>query len=253
MKPSILVFVEFIIGAAIALIFHVVLDKPDIAYTILAISILIAFATHLLIVNLSTQIKDRNEIYLLLDEIKDQGFKEKGIKIIEECKNKLKDLSEGYHMHSGEDEILLEGTICIKKAKDTIYANSLIDQKIWNEPIFSGYFEENKKAVERGVNVSRTFILDDEDIKDDEIKDILKRQNDANFNVFYAMSDKVPHELKKDFVIIDEKVVFSLEMGEKGKIVAGKEIKKQRDVDDYIEAWKKIRRRSMDVSDLIKI
>lgn len=249
MKPSIWVFVEFIIGAVIALIFHVGLNKPDIAYMILAVSILIAFATHLIIVNLSTEIKDRNEIYLLLDEIKDREFKEEGIKIIEDCKKRLKELSEGCYTYPTIDKSFDKTIDWIKKAKSTMLAVSIEDKKNWNETIFLEYFNQNIKAVKRGVGVSRIFILNENDIKDKEMIDIIKRQKNAGFNVFYAMSDKVPFEIQKDFVIIDKKVVFTVERGEKG---IGRGIKNTSSVENYIQIWEELRRRSTDVDELIR-
>ncbi len=89
----------------------------------------------------------------------------------------------------------------------------------WNRDYNRAYWEANHRALQRGVKITRIFMMPEKDIAS--LKEVLEEQEKSGIDVYVAIEERVPPNLKKDFAIWDDKYLGYSEVTATGEIAKG--------------------------------
>ena len=192
------VFIEFLAGSGLAIFFHMVLHSPEVAYNIFGIGVLLSLATYLIREDLETtrseltsQYNQAHEITFAVAQICDSECQAKAQEMLNGIKRTIALLQQGY-IPLDETEYYLEGAKC---TDSTLHRLKTVD------PLTSGwhtrgalmnFYQSNLRALERGVVVTRIFVLRRADLSEAEPQKILLSQFQAGIDVRVAFSDELP-------------------------------------------------------------
>ena len=222
------IFIEFLAGSGLAIFFHVVLHHEEAAYIIFGVGILVSLATYLLREDIEqtrekllVQYDHAHEITFTLAQMTDPECRDKAYEILAGTQRTLALLLQGY-VPLDETEFYLKST---KYFSESIRLIKTVD------PMTSGwdsrgsllnYYQANLRAIERGVVVTRIFVLNREELTDAEVQKVLLLQLKDGIEVRIAHRNELPAASETsgrdaatsfDFAIYDDKVateVFSL-------------------------------------------
>jgi hypothetical protein len=228
-SPTVWSLIEVTIGIILAVLLHFVANQPMAAWTVLGVSALLAFSTHQVLSVLSTRFEEHAEFYDLLTEIDDPELKWRASAAVDECRDKLKMLRDGMIRLSSMDAIMHEVTRLMNKMEKgaTVLAIHLSDQgtdwvKIWkDDPRFHNFLKDHEAAIQRGVDISRIFILSKKAKGDQETALILKEHEDIGVSVHIVWAETIDDELKEDLLIFDDRALVKAEGMTGGRVVRG--------------------------------
>jgi hypothetical protein len=89
----------------------------------------------------------------------------------------------------------------------------------WDRDYNRVYCEANHRALQRGVKIARIFIIPEREIAD--LEEVLEEQEKSGVDVYVAIEERVPLNLKKDFAIWDDKYLGWSEVTATGEIAKG--------------------------------
>jgi len=161
-------------------------------------------------------INDITDVYRKVNiSSKEPLFAKKAKKVIQQSKDELQKLAEGtFETHP---ENYYDAMDIIRYAKDYIHCTSYVDNKTWWESDTGRkYFDVNKEAILRGVEITRIFILKKNKLK--ACKEIISAQQNAGIDVYMAFVDDLPDNLLEDFLLQDGKILFKNDITPEGKI-----------------------------------
>ncbi len=216
------VFIEFLAGALLAVFFHLVLDHAEVAYTVFGVGILLSLATWLLRedidktkTELSAQYYQAHELTFALNGISDPECTAKAGELLEGMKKTVTMLQQGY-VPLDESEFYLRGA---KYADESRFQIKAVD------PVTAGWdsrgalvncYQANLRAVERGVQVKRIFVLNRDELGNGEVQKLLASQRRDGIEVRIVFRDELPavsdiggRDVYRscDFAIYDDKVI----------------------------------------------
>lgn len=249
-EASIWVLIEFLVSAALALIFHFALHQPVVAYVIFGTGVLITLATYIIVERILTEIKESDRIKQLFSNIKDACFIEAAHKIIRECEHKLEELTKG-KMKVRADELSLWEISALRKAKKRACAVCLLHPDEWDKQGWKNYLDENKKAVERGLQFSRILLLEKGAIKDTKKKAVIEHHIQTGADIMVVWIDETPRELQRDFVIIDDKECFISEMIGTTKIIGGVITTNKDDIREYLDVFERLQVKAISANQVL--
>jgi len=216
------VFIEFLAGSGLAIFFHMVLNKPEAAYSIFGIGILLSLATYLIREDLestrcelTTQYNQAHEITFAIARINDPECQIKAQELLNGIKRTIHLLQQGY-IPLDETEYYLEAA---KRTDNTLQRMKAVDPLTigWNtRGALMNFYQSNQRALERGVIISRVFVLSREDMNEPEVQKILLAQYNDGIDVRVAFTSELPsaNEISGrdvnssfDFGIYDDQVV----------------------------------------------
>lgn len=216
MKKFYFEFLE-IVFAVIAGAIGVIADYFGIGMAIylpISFGFLIASSALLLKREISAQIDEKFEIYQILSRISDDKSRDIGHKTIEKCKSDLKDIEAGNLKLEKEEfyQYIIKSVDSAKKHVSAIHV--ALDEQgmfLWKkDPAIMKYYQANKRAANRGVNIERIFVLKRELIISREdgklnqnIVDIMQEQSDDHITVELKLIDS-PNDMLHEFMIYDE-------------------------------------------------
>ena len=219
---NIAVLIEFLTGSGLAIFFHRVLRYPEAAYTIFGIGILLSLATYLLrgkIENTREQLLEQyhqaHKLTFAIARISDLECQSKAHELMESAMRTILLLQQGY-IPMDETEFNLEGA---KQMEHAVHDAKMVDRITtgWDSRgALHNFYQANLRAIERGVKITRIFVVNRENLAEPDFQKVLLTQHGNDINVRIAFHDELPSttnisnrntDSSFDFAIYDDRVV----------------------------------------------
>lgn len=224
---SMAVFIEFVASSGLAIFFHLVLHHEETAYVIFGVGMLLSLATYLLKEDIE-QTRERlidhynqaHEINFAVARIRDPDGQAKAHETIASTKRTLALLEQGY-VPLDETEFYMKGTKYLDESHRRIRAVDPITVAWDSRGALVNYYQANLRAIERGVQITRIFVINRDQFADPEVQKVLQLQARDGIEVRVAYRDELPASsdisgrdtsTSFDFAIYDDQVateVFS--------------------------------------------
>jgi hypothetical protein len=216
------VFIEFLTGAGLALFFHWVLHFPEAAYSIFGIGILLSLATYLLRedlektrTELTHHYHQAHEIVFAMAQITDPECLNKANELLAGAKRTISLLQQGF-IPLDETEFYLEGAKHTDLAGQHVKAVDPVTSGWLSRGALVNFYQSNLRALERGVAITRIFVMNRDDLAGPDAQKILQLQYCDGVDVRVAFRDELPTasdisgrdtDSSFDFAIYDDQVV----------------------------------------------
>lgn len=221
------VFIEFLAGSGLAIFFHLVLHNPEAAYIIFGAGILLSLATYLVREDLA-QTRERlvekydhaHEIAFAISRMTDPECREKANEIVAGAMRTLTQLQQGY-IPVDESEFYMKGAKYMGESRHRVRAVDPVTSGWDSRGALVNFYQANLRALERGVRITRIFVIGREELAEPGVQKVLLAQMRDGIEVHVAYRDELPtasevHDRDTpssfDFAIYDEQVateVFS--------------------------------------------
>jgi hypothetical protein len=192
------VFIEFLTGAGLAILFHRVLHYPEAAYSIFGIGILLSLATYLLREDiernhgdLTAQYHQAHEITFAIAGISDQECHAKAQEVLSGTKRTISLLQQGF-IPLDETEFYLESAKCSDQAQQRIKTVAPLTPGWHTRGSLVNLYQSNLRAIVKGVAVTRVFVIDHDALTDPDARKILLSQHWDGIEVRIAFRDECP-------------------------------------------------------------
>lgn len=216
------VLIEFLAGAGLAIFFHFVLHSPEVAYSIFGIGILLSLATYLIREDLEKtrneligQYHQAHEVTFAIARISDAECHTKAEAMLSGIKKTIVQLQQGF-IPLDETEFYLEGAKCSDLAVRRMKSVDPISNGWHTRGALVNYYQSNLRALERGVAVTRIFVMNHEEFADSDAQKVLSAQLHDGIEVRIIFRDELPaisnmsgRDINSsfDFAIYDDQVV----------------------------------------------
>jgi hypothetical protein len=192
------VFIEFLASAGLAIFFHSVLHTPDVAYSIFGIGVLLSLATYLLREDLEKtrgtlmdQYHQAHELTFALAQISDPECQQRAQELLAGNKRTITMLQQGY-IPLDETEFYLEGAKCSDMAQRRIKAVDPMTTGWLSRGVLVNFYQSNLRALDRGVAITRIFVMTREELNDPEVQKVLMTQHGDDIDVRIVFRDDLP-------------------------------------------------------------
>jgi hypothetical protein len=222
---NIAVFVEFLAGSGLAILFHVVLKYPQAAYIIFGVGMLLSLGTYLVRHDvektrdkLLDQYHRAHETTFMIAQIADPECQAKAHEVMAGAKRTLSLLHHG-RIPLDENEFYLEAAKCADQTGHQIKAIDPLNIGWMTRGALLGLYQANLRAMERGVKITRIFVIDDDEFTNPITQQILLGQFRDNIDVRIAYRDELSTvneasgretPISFDFAIYDDRVITDL-------------------------------------------
>jgi hypothetical protein len=237
------ILIEFVIGSLLAIYFHWVLHYEEAAYVLFGVGILISLATYLLHHEILTSEKklaalyqSNHELSSALSSITDPECQLKSQELLSDFKKNLTQLERGYLLLN-EVEFYLEGVKAVGQSRRCVKAVDPLEVGWDKRGAVLNYYQANLEAIERGVKITRVFVISRRDLLNVEVQKTLQQQHDDGVEVLITYREdlslnEAEHEVYSlDFAIYDD--AFITDRGrEKGRYF-GKKTQKTPEIVKY--------------------
>jgi len=219
------IFIEFVTGSGLAVLFHWVLHYKEAAYIIFGVGVLLSLATYLIREEMETtreglldQYRQAHETTFAIAGITDPECQSKAHELMAGTMKTIKLLQQGY-VPLEETEFYLEGARQIEHATRQVSAVDPLTDGWDSRGALLNFYQANLRALQRGVKVTRTFVINHDDIENDSIQKIILPQLRDGIAVRIAFRDELPTTSgitgrdtnnSFDFAIYDDKVVIDV-------------------------------------------
>lgn len=216
------ILIEFVAGSGLAVLFHWVLHYQEAAYIIFGFGVLLSLATYLIREEVETsrealleQYTQAHETTLALSRITDPECQAKANELISGTMKIFQMLQEGY-IPLKETEFYLEGA---KQLEQSVRQMKAVDPMTagWDSRgALLNFYQANLRALQRGVRVTRTFVVNRDELEDQNVQTLLLHQLRGGIEVRIAFRDELPvisgisgrdTNNTFDFAIYDDRVV----------------------------------------------
>jgi len=244
------VFIEFIVGAGLAIFFHLVLHNEQAAYMVFGVGILLSLVTYLVredieklkahMVGLYQQV---HEIPFALAQINDFECHEKAQEMISSTLKNITMLQQGY-IPLDEIEFYREGSMFSNQAASRIKAVDPMTVGWFSRGALLNFYQANLRAVERGVQITRIFVTSRDSLNEPEIQKVLHAQYLDNIDVRLAFREELPTTFdisgrdtnsSFDFAVYDDHAVTDV-FTQTGKYY-GRKCSQQTEVAKYLHLY----------------
>lgn len=222
---NIAALVEFLAGSGLAIFFHLVLDYAEAAYTIFGMGILLSLGTYLLREDIEKtrdalldQYHRAHETTFMIAQIADPECQAKAHEVMAAAKRTLSLLHHG-RIPLDENEYYLEAAKCCDQTARHIKAVDPLHAGWTTRGALLGLYQANLRALERGVRITRVFVVDDEELLSPVTQKILLAQFRDGVDVRIAYREELPtandmsgreNDSSFDFAIYDDRVITDL-------------------------------------------
>ncbi len=255
------VFIEFVASSGLAVFFHWVLHYKEVGYIVFATGVLLSLATYLLREEiektretLTEQYNSAHDITFAIAGITDPECHAKANELMAGAKRTIQMLQQGY-IPLEETEFYLEGAVNVEQARNEVKAVDPVSTGWESRGSLLNFYQSNLRAVERGVKITRIFVLNRDDLTLPEIQKIILQQSQDGINVRIVYRDELPSvgELSGrdtnssyDFAIYDDRVVTEV-FGQTGKYF-GRKTTQLSEVDKFLHLFQLIEHSSHSLS-----
>ena len=247
---NIAALIEFLAGSGLAIFFHWVLHFPEAAYTIFAIGILLSLSTYLIReeldksrTSLLEQYRHAHELTFAVSQITDHECQAKANELLAGAKRTIALLHQGY-IPLDETEFYMEGAKCADQSQRQIRAVDPVTPGWASRGALVNFYQANLRALERGVRITRVFVINRADLAEPEIQKIISTQISDGIDVRVALRDELPSASdisgrdtsgSCDFAIYDDRVVTDV-FGQSGKYY-GRKTSEPAEVAKYLHLY----------------
>ena len=216
------VLIEFLAGSGLAIFFHVVLKSPDIAYSIFGIGILLSLATYLIREDveksrneLIVQYNQAHEVTFALAQISDAECHSRAEAMLSGIKKTIVQLQLGF-IPLDETEFNLESAKCCDFAVRRLKTVDPVTNGWLTRGAAVNYYQSNLRALDRGVDITRIFVMSHGELNEPESQKILLGQYRDGIEIRIAFREELPAannisgsdtNSSYDFAIYDNQVV----------------------------------------------
>lgn len=216
------VFIEFIAGSGLAIFFHLVLHNPQAAYTIFGMGILLSLVTYLVRediektkTHLVAQYQQVHEIPFALAQIGDAECQAKAQELIAGTLKNIVMLQQGY-IPLDEMEFYLEGARLSGQTTRQIKAVDPLTSEWLTRGAVINFYQSNLRALDRGVHITRIFVINRDSLCDPEVQKVLLAQHLDDIEVRVAFREELPSNIdiagrdtnsSFDFAVYDDRAV----------------------------------------------
>ena len=215
------VLIEFLAGSGLAIFFHLVLHSPEVAYNIFGIGILLSLATYLIREDLEKtrheligQYHQAHEVTFAIAQICDAECHSKAESMLSGIKRTIVQLQQGF-IPLDETEFYLEGAKCTDHAMRRMKTVDPITNGWYTRGALVNYYQSNLRALERGVAITRIFVMNHEDLDDPDSQKIMLAHYRDGIDIRIAFREELPTASNMtgrdtnssfDFAIFDDQV-----------------------------------------------
>ena len=192
------VLIEFLAGAGLAVFFHLVLHSPEVAYSIFGIGVLLSLATYLIREDLEktrhdlvAQYHQAHEITFAIAQINDAECHTKAEAMLSGIKRTMVLLQQGF-IPLDETEFYLEGAKCSDQAIRRMKSVDPITNGWLSRGAMVNYYQSNLRALDRGVAITRIFVMNHEEFGDPDSQKILLAHYHDGIEVRIAFREELP-------------------------------------------------------------
>ena len=189
--------IEFVASAGLAIFFHLVLHEREVAFTIFGVGLLLSLATWLLredILKIREKLlyeyREFHELPDALRKIDDPECHKKAREIIARITRNMSLLQRGF-IPMDETEFMLEATKAADATEHTLKSVNPLTPGWDTRGAIIKYYQSNKRAVERGVKVTRTFVLRREQLHESEAQRMLRTHYEDGIEVKVAYREEL--------------------------------------------------------------
>jgi len=216
------ILIEFLAGSGLALFFHWVLHYKEAAYIVFGIGILLSLATYLIREEMETtreglleQYINAHEATFAIARISDLECQSKANEIMAGTLKTIQMLQQGY-IPLEESVFYLEAAKQMDRAVRQVNAVDPLTEGWECRGALLNFYQANLRALQRGVKVTRTFVINPDDLENPSIQKVILPQLHAGINVRIAFRHELPATSgisgrdtinSFDFAIYDNKVV----------------------------------------------
>ena len=219
------VFIEFIAGSGLAIFFHMVLHNELAAYLTFGIGILLSLVTYLVREDISktkselfTQYQQVHAIPFALAQIGDAECQAKANELVAGTLKSIALLQQGY-IPLDEMDFYLEGA---RLADQVVHRIKAVDPLMtgWSSRAsLINFYLSNLRAVGRGIQITRIFVISREDLADPEVQKVLLSQYRDSIEVRLAFREELPSTIdicgsdvnsSFDFALYDDRAVTAV-------------------------------------------
>ena len=219
---NVAVLIEFLAGSGLAIFFHQVLGYPEAAYTIFGIGVLLSLVTYLLkedIEKTRAELLERyhraHELTFAISRISDPDCQSKANELMESSMRTIALLQDGY-IPMDETEFYMEGA---KLMEQTVHHAKLADRITtgWeSRGALHNFYQSNLRAIERGVKITRIFVVNRENLAEPGFQKVLLTQYRDGIDVRIAFRNELSSannignratDSSFDFAIYDDQVI----------------------------------------------
>lgn len=190
--------IEFIVGSGLAIFFHLVLHDRVAAFTIFGVGLLLSLATWLLredVIEIRERLleeyREFHELPDALRRIEDPECLLKAREIISRITRNMFLLERGF-IPMDETEFMMEATKAADAAQRSLKSVNPLTPGWDSRGAIIKYYLSNKRAVERGVKVTRTFVMRREQLPDPEVQKMLRTHYEDGIEVKVAYREELP-------------------------------------------------------------
>jgi hypothetical protein len=190
--------IEFLLGAGLAIFFHFVLHDRAAAFIIFGIGLLLSLATWLLredIMEIRERLLDEyrefHELPDVMRKIEDPACILKAREIIARVKRNMSLLQRGY-IPLDETEFMLEATKAADGTKRSLKSVNPLTPGWDTRGAIIKYYQANKRALERGVKITRTFVLRRGQLQEDDVQKLLRTHYEDGIEVKVVYREDLP-------------------------------------------------------------
>lgn len=215
------VFIEFLAGSGLAIFFHLVLHHAEAASIIFGVGILLSLATYLLREDIAQtreklvdQYNHAHEITFAIAQMADPECQAKAHEIMAGLKRTLTLLQQGY-IPLDETEFYMKGAKYLDEGQHRVKAVDPVTVGWDSRGVLLNYYQANLRAIERGVQITRIFVINREELADPEVQKVLLSQLRDGIEARIAYRDELPTTsgvsdrdtaCSYDFAIYDDQV-----------------------------------------------
>lgn len=219
---KIAVLIEFLAGSGLAIFFHQVLRYPEAAYTIFGIGVLLSLGTYLLRediektrAELLEQYHQAHELTFAIARISDPECQSKAHELMMSAMRTISLLQQGY-IPMDETEFYLEGAKQMEQAVQRARVADRITTGWDSRGTLHNFYQANLRAIERGVKITRIFVVNRETLAEPDFQKVLLTQCRNDIDVRIAFRDELPSatnisnrdtDSSFDFAIYDDRVI----------------------------------------------
>jgi hypothetical protein len=170
-------------------------------------------------------------------------------KELEQTKESFATLRNGqFRADAADSTILFDET---DRAEQRMLATFLqrFDLKWWSSELGRHYWEVNRRACERGVEIQRIFLYDE---WTPELEQVVREQNEAPIDVMAVPVELVPRDCRRAMVIWDDRLVYQGELNADGETINVLYSVSKADVDARLSQFNRIRRFARPASEVLE-
>jgi hypothetical protein len=218
---SMAVFIEFLAGSGLAIFFHLVLHNEMASYLIFGVGVLLSLATYLLREDVEKTRTELTELYhhaheltYAVSRITDPECQSKAQELLASAMRTVAMLQGGL-IPLEETEFYLEGAKCSDTAVQRIRAVDPVTAGWQTRATLVNFYQSNLRAMERGVSITRIFVMNREEMAEPDLQKIIMAQLKDGVDVRVAFRDEFPSantisgrdtNVPWDFAVYDEQV-----------------------------------------------